>query len=127
MLDKIVEKVIPGVLEKHLRDNAFFGCRQNGFMKRKYWSTSLISLYDKVIHLVDQREDSRCGGFYLSKVSDTVSHFIFMDASSTLLDKSAMHWVTIWPMGQTQRATVNGAGGSSSELNARVCDFLMFL
>lgn len=63
VLGKIVEKVIPGVLEKHLRDDAFFGHSQNGFMRRKYWSINLISLYDKAIHLADQGKTVDVGGF----------------------------------------------------------------
>lgn len=63
VLGKIVEKVILGVLEKHLRDNAVFGCSQHRFMRRKYWSTNLISLYDKVIHLVYQVKTLDVVGF----------------------------------------------------------------
>ena len=40
---KIIEKVILGVIEKHLRDNAVLGHSQHGFMRGKSCLTNLIS------------------------------------------------------------------------------------
>ena len=51
---KIMEKVILGVTEKHLRGNADIGHSQHGFARGKSCLTNLISFYAKVIHLVKQ-------------------------------------------------------------------------
>lgn len=63
VLDKIVEKVVLGVLEKQLRDNSFFGHSQHGFVREKSWPTNLISLNDKVTHLADQGKTVDVGSF----------------------------------------------------------------
>lgn len=69
VLGKIRERVVLGFLEKHLRDNAFFDHSQHGFLRGKSWSTNSISLYDKVIHLVDQGKRADVGGFISAKIS----------------------------------------------------------
>jgi len=50
---KIIEKVILGITEKHLKDNAVIGHSQLGFIKGKSCLMNLISFYDKVTHLAD--------------------------------------------------------------------------
>ena len=60
---KIMENVILGVTEKHLRDNAVIGHSQHGFTRGKSCLTSLISFYDKVTHLVDQGKPVDVGVF----------------------------------------------------------------
>jgi len=54
LLGKNIEKIILGVIEKHLKDNAVIGHRQHGFMRGKSCLTDLISFYNKVIHLGSQ-------------------------------------------------------------------------
>ncbi|GAB0207044.1 mitochondrial enolase superfamily member 1 [Grus japonensis] len=91
---KIMEKVILGAIEKHLRDNAVIGHSQHGFTRGKTCLTSLISFYDKVTHLVDQGKPVDVVVLDFSKAFDTVSHSILLDKmSSTQLDKSIIHWV----------------------------------
>jgi len=48
VLGKIMEKIILGVTEKHLKDNAVIGQSQHGFTKGKTFLTNLIHIYDKV-------------------------------------------------------------------------------
>ncbi|KAK4831271.1 hypothetical protein QYF61_016741 [Mycteria americana] len=106
---KIMEKVILGVIEKHLRDNAVIGHSQHGFTRGKSCLTNLISFYDKVTHLVDQGKPVFVVGLDFSKAFDTVSHSILLDKmSSTQLNKSIIHWVNNWLMGRVQRVIVNG-------------------
>ena len=68
---KIMEKVILGVTEKHLRGNADIGHSQHGFARGKSCLTNLISFYGKVSHLVDQGKPVDVGFFYFSKAFDT--------------------------------------------------------
>ena len=59
---KIMEQIIPGVIEKHLKDNGVISHSQHGCMKGKSCLTNLISFFDKVS---GQREDSGCGGVFI--------------------------------------------------------------
>lgn len=51
---KIIEMIILGVIEKHLKKNAVIGYRQHGFTRGKSCLTNLIYLYNKVIQLGSQ-------------------------------------------------------------------------
>jgi len=73
-----MEKVILGVMEKHLRDNAVIGHSQHGFPRGKSCSTNLISFYDKIIHLADQGRPGNVGFFDFSKAFDMVAHSILL-------------------------------------------------
>lgn len=45
---------ILSTITRHLQDNPGIKPSQDGFMKRRPCLTNLISLYDKVAHLVDE-------------------------------------------------------------------------
>ncbi|KAK4816993.1 hypothetical protein QYF61_025913 [Mycteria americana] len=91
VLGKVMEKVILGVTEKQLRDNADIGHSQHGFMRGRSCLTNLISFYDKVTHLVDQRKPVDVGLWDFSKAFATVSHSILLDKMSSIqLDKSTI-------------------------------------
>ena len=108
MLGKIMEKIILGVIEKHLKDNAVIGQSQQGFMKGKSCLTNLISFYDKVTHLMDEGKAVDVAFLDFSKAFDTGSHSILLDkVSSMQLDTHTIQWVNNWLKGQTQRVVVN--------------------
>lgn len=94
-----MEKFILVVIEEHLRDNRVIGHSRYGFTRGKSCFPNLISLYDKVSQLVDQRKPVDVFGFlgfffYFSKAFDTLSQSILLEKMlSTQLDKFAMHWV----------------------------------
>ncbi|GAB0203202.1 hypothetical protein GRJ2_002785800 [Grus japonensis] len=71
---KIMEKIMLGVIEKHLKDNAVIGHSQHGFMRGRACLTNLVSFYDKVTHLVDQGKPADVIFLDFSKAFDTVSH-----------------------------------------------------
>ena len=62
---KIMKKVILGVTEKHLRDDAVIGCSQHGFTRGKSCLTNFTAFYDKVTHLVDQGKPVDVGLFWI--------------------------------------------------------------
>lgn len=82
MPGKIMENLIAGVIEKHLRDNADIGHRQNRFMRRKSCVTNFVSFYDKVTHLVDHGKSVDTVVLDSNKAFDTVFHSILLDKMS---------------------------------------------
>lgn len=69
--------------------------------------TKSISFYDKVTYLVDQRKPVDEGFSDFRKGFDTLLHSILLDKMSiTPLDKSMLHWVSNWLLGQVPRVTV---------------------
>ncbi|KAJ7403652.1 laforin isoform X2 [Pitangus sulphuratus] len=88
---KVMEKTILGSTEKHLKDNTVIGHSQHGFMRGKSCLSKLISVYDKVTHLVDQGKPADVIFLDSSKAFNTVPHRILLDKmSSTQLDKHIM-------------------------------------
>ncbi|KAJ7415280.1 RNA-directed DNA polymerase from mobile element jockey-like protein [Willisornis vidua] len=107
--DKVMEKVILGCIEKHLKDNLVIGYSRQGFMRGKSCLSNLISFYDKVTHLADQGKPVDLIFLDFSKAFDTVTHRILLDKmSSTQLNKHIMWWMSNWLMGQAQKVIVNG-------------------
>lgn len=93
---KIMEKVILGVIEKHLRDNTVPDYSQNWFMRGKSCLIKLISFYDNVTHLVGQGKPVDVVDLDFSKTFDTASENILLDKMSiTYVDKSIIHYVSI--------------------------------
>ena len=48
---KIMEKIMLGVIEKHLKDSEVVGNSQYEFMRGRSCLTNSVSFYDKVTHL----------------------------------------------------------------------------
>ena len=51
---KIMEKIILGTIERHVKNNAIIGHSRHGFPNGKSCLINLISFYDKVTHPVDK-------------------------------------------------------------------------
>ena len=52
---KVMEQIVLSVITWYVQDNQEIGLRQCGFMKGRSCLTNLISFYNKVSHLVDER------------------------------------------------------------------------
>ncbi|GAB0182551.1 mitochondrial enolase superfamily member 1 [Grus japonensis] len=106
---KIVEKIMLGVIEKHLKDNTVIGHSQHGFVRGRACLTNLVSFYNKVTHLVDQGKPADVIFLDFSKAFNTVSYSILLDKMSSIqFDKNIVRWVSNWLMGRAQRVMVNG-------------------
>ncbi|GAB0209165.1 mitochondrial enolase superfamily member 1 [Grus japonensis] len=107
---KIMEKIILGATERHLKDNAIIRHSQNGFTKGKSCLTNSISFYDKVTHLVDEGKAVDVVFLDFSKAFDTVPHSILLDKLSNCeMSRYTVRWVKNWLNGRAQRVVVNGA------------------
>ncbi|KAK4818855.1 hypothetical protein QYF61_020074 [Mycteria americana] len=104
---KIVEKIILGTIERHLKNNALMRHSQHGFTKGKSCLSNPISFYDKFTHLVDEGKLVDVVFLDSSKAFDTVPHSIVLDKLfSCEMSRYMMCWVKNWLKG---RVVVNGA------------------
>ncbi|KAK4810522.1 hypothetical protein QYF61_004485 [Mycteria americana] len=86
---KIMEKIILGAGERHLKDNAIIRHGQHGFTKGKSCLTNLISFYNKVTRLVDEGKAVDVVFLYFRKAFDTAPHSILLDKLSNWSWESA--------------------------------------
>ncbi|KAJ7405756.1 RNA-directed DNA polymerase from mobile element jockey-like protein [Willisornis vidua] len=80
--DKIMEKIILRVTEKHLKDNAIINHSQPRFMRGKSCLSNLISFYNKRTQLVGQWKPAIIF-LDFSKTFNTLSHGILLDKMSS--------------------------------------------
>ena len=105
-----MEKIIPSTIEGHLKNNAIIRPSQHGFTKGKSCLTNLLSLYDKVTHLVDEGKEVDTVFLDFSKAFDTVPYSIPLDQLSNCgMSGFTVCWVKDWLKGRAQRVVVNGA------------------
>ncbi|KAF4794926.1 regulator of microtubule dynamics 2 [Turdus rufiventris] len=94
MFGKVMEKIVLGGVEKHLKNSMVIGHSQHAFMRGKSCLSILISFYDKVAYLVDQGKPAVVIFSDTSKTLHT-SRILLNKMSSTQLDKHAMGWFAI--------------------------------
>ena len=82
-------------------------------MKGRSCLTYLISYYDQVTCLVDDRKAVDVVYLNFRQAFDTVSHSILLEKLAARgLDGCTLHWVKNWLDHQGQRVVVNGAKSS---------------
>ncbi|RMC10124.1 hypothetical protein DUI87_12922 [Hirundo rustica rustica] len=79
---KVMEKVLLGGVEEHLKDNTVIDHSQHSFMSGNSCLSNLISFYDKVTHPADQGKPVDVIPLDFSKAFDTVCHRILLDQMS---------------------------------------------
>ncbi|GAB0181980.1 mitochondrial enolase superfamily member 1 [Grus japonensis] len=111
VLGKVMEQFILSALNR--QDNQGIKPSQHGFMKGRSCLTNLISFYDQVTRLVDERKAVDVIYLDFSKAFDTVSHSILLEKLGAHgLDRCTLCWVKNWVDGQAQRVVVNGVKSS---------------
>ncbi|GAB0188803.1 mitochondrial enolase superfamily member 1 [Grus japonensis] len=91
---KVMEQIISSAITWHKQDNQVIRPRQHGFMKGRSCLTNLISFYDKVTCLVDERKAVDIVYLDFTKAFDTISHSILLENLGAYgLDGSMLRWV----------------------------------
>jgi len=105
---KIMEKIILGTSERHVKNNAIIS--QHGFIKGKSCLTNLISFYDKVTCLVNEGKAVDVVSLDFRKAFDTAPHSILLDKLSNCgMSKFTVSWVKNGLKVRAQRIVVNWA------------------
>ncbi|KAK4820059.1 LOW QUALITY PROTEIN: hypothetical protein QYF61_019001 [Mycteria americana] len=106
---KLMEQIILSAITQHVEDNQGIKPSQHGFRNGRSCLTNLVSLYEKVIRLVDEGKAVDVVYLDFSKAFDTVSHSILLEKLAAHgLDGCTLHWVKNWLDGRAQRVAVNG-------------------
>ncbi|KAJ7409997.1 rna-directed dna polymerase from mobile element jockey-like [Willisornis vidua] len=85
---KVMEKIILGSIEKHLKDNTVIGHSQHSFMREKPCLSNLICFYDMITHLADQGKSVDVIFLEFSKAFNTVSQRILLVKVSSTAGKT---------------------------------------
>ncbi|KAK4824103.1 hypothetical protein QYF61_010623 [Mycteria americana] len=110
---KLMEQIILSAITWHVEDNQGIKPSQHGFRKGRSCLTNLMSFYDKVTRLVDERKAVDVAYLDFSKAFDMVSHSILLEKLAAHgLDGCTLHWVKNWLDGRAQRVVVNGVKSS---------------
>jgi len=110
---KLMEQIILNVIMWHLQGNQAIRPSQHGFMKGRSCLTNVISIYDKVMCLVDEGKAVDVIYLDFSKAFDTVSHSILLKKLAAHgLDWRTLRWIRNWLGNRAQRVMVNGVKSS---------------
>ncbi|GAB0179933.1 mitochondrial enolase superfamily member 1 [Grus japonensis] len=110
---KVMEQLIPWVINKHVEEEKVIGSGQHGFTKGKSCLTSLIAFYDGMTGWVDEGRAVDVVYLDFSKAFDTISHNILTGKLRTCgLDEGTVRWVENWLNGRAQRVVISGAESS---------------
>jgi len=108
VLGKVMEHIILSAITQHAQDNQAIRSSQHEFVKGRSCLTSLISIYDKMTHLMDEGEAVDVVYLDFSEDFDIFSHSILLEKLAARgLDGCTLHWVKNWMNGWGQRVVVN--------------------
>jgi len=97
----------------HTQDNQLIRPSQHTFMKGRSCLTNLISFYDKITCLVDERKAVDVVYLEFSRAFDAISHSSLLEKLAACgLDWCTLCWVKNWLDGLAQGVVVNGVKSS---------------
>ena len=110
---KVMEQIVLREITRCVHNNQGIRTSQPGFMKGRSCLSKLISFYDLVTHVVDERKAVDVVYLDFSKAFDNASHCLVPQKLAVCgLDRYTLGWVRNWLEGWAQRVVVNGVKSS---------------
>ena len=110
-LTKVFERVVRRQIITHLEENLLLNITQHGFTQGRLTITQLLSYYDTVLTMLEERQDKSVDVIYLdfSKAFDKVDHRILLKKMSKLgVDGKLIKWLETFLTKRVQRVRVEG-------------------
>jgi len=121
MQGMIMERFIQSALTRHVKDNQGIRPSQHRLVKGRSCFTNLISFYDRVTCLVDERKAVDVVYLDFSKAFDTVPHSILLEELAAHgLDGCTLCHIKNWLNGRAQSVVVNGVKSSWQQFTSGV-------
>ncbi|PKU30408.1 rna-directed dna polymerase from mobile element jockey- hypothetical protein [Limosa lapponica baueri] len=110
---KMMERVILGVISKHMEEKKALRSSQHGFTKEKSCLTNLIAFYDGMTGWIDEGRVVDVVYLDFSKAFDTVSHSILIGKLRKCgLEEWTVRWIENWLKDRAQRVVIRGTESS---------------
>ncbi|PKU38401.1 rna-directed dna polymerase from mobile element jockey- hypothetical protein [Limosa lapponica baueri] len=110
---KMMERLILGVISKHMQEKKAIRSSQHGFTKGKSWLTNLIAFYDGMTGWIDEGRAVDVVYLDFSKAFDTVSHSILIGKLRKCgLEEWTVRWIENWLKDRAQRVVIRGTESS---------------
>ncbi|PKU39027.1 rna-directed dna polymerase from mobile element jockey-like [Limosa lapponica baueri] len=117
----MMERLILGVISKHMEEKKAIRNSQHGLTKGKSCLTNLIAFNDGITGWIDEGRAVDVVYLDFSKAFDTVSHSIITDKlRKCRLEEWTVRWIENWLKDRAQRVVIRGTESSWSSVTSRV-------
>ncbi|PKU33191.1 rna-directed dna polymerase from mobile element jockey-like [Limosa lapponica baueri] len=118
---KMMERLVLGVISKHMEEKKAIRSSQQGFTKRKSCLLNLIAFYDGMTGWIDEGRAVNAVYLDFSKAFDTVSHSILPDKLRKCgLEEWTVRWIENWLKDRAQRVVIRGTESSWRSITSGV-------
>ncbi|PKU33848.1 rna-directed dna polymerase from mobile element jockey- hypothetical protein [Limosa lapponica baueri] len=109
----MMERLVPGVISKHMEEKKAVRSSQHGFTKGKSCQTNLIAFYDGMTGWTDEGRVVDVAYLDFSKAFNTVSHSILIPKLRKCgLEEWTVRWIENWLKDRAQSVVISGTESS---------------